>query len=330
MDTQTEKKHRLIVDYMNLPGTSVDEYKRSVLLDWIQELCCNMALKRETYYSTCTLIDLYLSQKNNIPLNKFQLLGVTCLALMAKNEELMIPSLKIFSAATAYAYSYQDIKNFEMEVLTTLKWKIIYPSLSQWGNTMMKEWDTFIKENVNPNCGCPFFRNDSKYEDYLFKNFFVLMDVISLDYYHIFINEKYLCLSVFYLLLGLGMNCFTMTNVTDQLSSLNPNGNFFAFNEIFQHFTQSKFNIHLNELTDTITYSCLFFNMAFEYNEPIIKGTTPEETRQIQVRNSSNLISIKKIREIRLQIQMANLSHMGYNNTQFINNCSKDEDIVMN
>jgi hypothetical protein len=59
---------------------------RSILLDWIIEVCGQLSFKRSTFHSSIVLIDIFLSKAENLPINLLQLTGITCLIIAAKNE----------------------------------------------------------------------------------------------------------------------------------------------------------------------------------------------------------------------------------------------------
>ena len=105
-------------DYMKKLN-QIDSRKRIILLDWIMEVCCLFNFKRETYHSTVVLIDTFLSQINDLQIKDYQLVGVTCLLICAKNEEIVVPSVHNFAETTKFTYMSNDILNFENKSLGT-------------------------------------------------------------------------------------------------------------------------------------------------------------------------------------------------------------------
>jgi len=59
---------------------------RTILLDWVMEVCGQFSFKRATYHTAVVLIDIFLSKVENLQANLLQLSGVTCLMIAAKNE----------------------------------------------------------------------------------------------------------------------------------------------------------------------------------------------------------------------------------------------------
>ena len=91
----------------------------------MMEVCSQLGFKRRTYYSSIVLVDLFFSNYNNqLKTNELQLVGVCCLFLCAKNEEIKIPNVNFFALACANAYTTGEILNFEKVILNELNWKI--------------------------------------------------------------------------------------------------------------------------------------------------------------------------------------------------------------
>ena len=156
------------------------------------EVSSQFRFKRKTYYSCINLIELYFS-KCVVKINQIQLVGIACLLISSKIEENLIPQISYFVLACDNSYSKKQILKQEELILKTLKWKIQYPNLSDFGNLLMVEWDTninILNKSFNIQDKFPLFRNDPEYKDLLFDHFFQILDYISLDYFYNFIYEK--------------------------------------------------------------------------------------------------------------------------------------------
>ncbi len=57
-------------------------------------------LHRETFYLAVDFLDRFLGISSNIPKNRLQLIGVTCLFIGAKLEEIYPPKLQEFAYVT--------------------------------------------------------------------------------------------------------------------------------------------------------------------------------------------------------------------------------------
>lgn len=81
---------------------------RSILVDWLIDVHLKFKLQSETLYLTINLIDRYLA-KNTILRNKLQLVGVSCLFIASKYEEIYAPELKDFVYVCDNAYTKEEI-----------------------------------------------------------------------------------------------------------------------------------------------------------------------------------------------------------------------------
>lgn len=74
---------------------------RCMLLDWVCQVSTDYCLKRQTFHLTLQYIDAYLQRCNqHIQTQDFQLIGVTCLHMAAKCEEIYPPHIKSFAEST--------------------------------------------------------------------------------------------------------------------------------------------------------------------------------------------------------------------------------------
>lgn len=86
----------------------ITEKMRAILIDWLVEVHLKFKLLPETLYLTVNLIDRYLERKT-ILRDKLQLVGVTCMLIACKYEEIYPPIVKDFVYITDNAYSHQEI-----------------------------------------------------------------------------------------------------------------------------------------------------------------------------------------------------------------------------
>jgi len=100
---------------------------RMILVDWLVDVHGRYGLRPQTFFIAVNMIDGYLGQKH-LPMARLKLLGVTCLSLAAKMEEVYAPCLKDFENACDGAYTWHDIRDFEPEVMITLGFKLVCPT----------------------------------------------------------------------------------------------------------------------------------------------------------------------------------------------------------
>jgi hypothetical protein len=116
----------------------------------MMEVCMEFKLKRETYHFAVNFVDRYLSVVPGIKKVQLQLIGVACLFISAKMEEILSPKVADFSNSTDNGYSAKEIVAKEKEILTALKWLTTPPTLNMWAQWYMTQWDLFIQEQGGP------------------------------------------------------------------------------------------------------------------------------------------------------------------------------------
>lgn len=80
--------------YMEQNQSQINERMRSILVDWLVEVHLKFKLVPETLYLTVNLIDRFLERQPNVSRPKLQLVGVTCLLIASKYEEIYPPELR--------------------------------------------------------------------------------------------------------------------------------------------------------------------------------------------------------------------------------------------
>ena len=126
---QVESKNSPIVgDYMSACQSDLSERMRGVLVDWLVEVHWKFKLYPETLFLTTNLLDRFLSVKPNIPRSQLQLVGVTCLLIAAKYEDIYAPEIKDIVHICDKTYKKDEILNMEVLILNTLNFKITSPS----------------------------------------------------------------------------------------------------------------------------------------------------------------------------------------------------------
>ena len=239
-------------DYVSvLPNIS--PRKRLILFDWIMEICNLKYFNRETYHLSVGLFDMYLSKINKLLLSDIQLIGVTCMFIAAKNEEYHIPRVEFFAQTTKFTYISRDILECETKILRTLNWKIQMLTLNFWSNLLISKWDEFNiqKQNVNLTF---------KHKPILYIHFFGIIDLISMDYYHLFKDPKIICGCVLYLLIGLSLKAFTIHDISLKFTKNEcVEEHRLDFNMYVSNFLVKEYGISLDAFNECICYVSEFF-----------------------------------------------------------------------
>lgn len=111
---------------------------RAILLDWLIEVCEVYKMHRETYHLTMDFIDRYLSCKRDVPKQHLQLIGITCLFIAAKVEEIYPPKIGEFAFVTDSACSENEILDMELIILKTLNWNLSPVTVNCWLSMYMQ------------------------------------------------------------------------------------------------------------------------------------------------------------------------------------------------
>lgn len=102
---------------------------RKVLINWLHEVSTEFKLKGETLFLTVNYLDRFLSKTRNIPRTKFQLVGVTCLFIAIKYEQIVPMTLDQLVHLTADTYTREDMIVMESEILNILNFELTIPTV---------------------------------------------------------------------------------------------------------------------------------------------------------------------------------------------------------
>jgi cyclin E len=122
---------------------------REILIDWMMEVSEEFLIKRDTLYISVSFIDRYLTMAEyEIPKNELQLIGISSLFLACKVEEVYIPRLDDFAAATDGGYNRNQILDMEFKLMQTLRFKLHPMTLCTWSNWYLNMWDVFAEQTL--------------------------------------------------------------------------------------------------------------------------------------------------------------------------------------
>uniref|UniRef100_A0A1J3K190 Cyclin-A2-2 n=2 Tax=Noccaea caerulescens TaxID=107243 RepID=A0A1J3K190_NOCCA len=122
-----ELQQRPLANYMELVQRDIDPGMRKILIDWLVEVSEDYKLVPDTLYLTVNLIDRFLSNKS-IERHRLQLLGVACMLIASKYEELCAPRVEEFCFITANTYTRPEVLSMEIQVLNLVHFKLSVPT----------------------------------------------------------------------------------------------------------------------------------------------------------------------------------------------------------
>ena len=145
----------------------INERMRTILIDWLIDANNIFHFKEETLYTTIYILDSYLSKKC-IQKKRFQLLGIASLLLAAKLNEIYFRRIADYAFITDNAYTQDEIKFMEEDILKTLNFDFLFPSPLSFFEILSKKFGLY--EDLNK----------YYYGQFLMQTF--LMDIRSLNF----------------------------------------------------------------------------------------------------------------------------------------------------
>ena len=119
---------------------------RTMLLEWIIEVCHDRRLHRETFYLCVDYVDRYFENTENLSHTQLQLIGSTALALASKMEEIYPPKISEISEYTDGACNEEEICRLEENFLMIMNWKLSPITTIHWIGIYLKlMYDNNIK-----------------------------------------------------------------------------------------------------------------------------------------------------------------------------------------
>ncbi|CAL1379631.1 unnamed protein product [Linum trigynum] len=124
-----EVKHnsRPIANYVETVQKDIQANMRQVLVDWLVEVAEEYKLVSDTIYLSVSYLDRYLSSEC-VGRNKLQLLGVSCMLIASKYEDLNPPRVEDFCYITDNTYTKKEVLDMETDVLKCLKFDTRSPT----------------------------------------------------------------------------------------------------------------------------------------------------------------------------------------------------------
>eukprot|EP00698_Gefionella_okellyi_P025006 TRINITY_DN9014_c0_g1_i1.p1 TRINITY_DN9014_c0_g1~~TRINITY_DN9014_c0_g1_i1.p1 ORF type:complete len:362 (-),score=88.60 TRINITY_DN9014_c0_g1_i1:343-1428(-) len=119
---ERERTTRAFPRYMDCQK-DVNASMRAILMDWLVEVQEEYKLQAETLYLAHNFVDRFLSIEN-VPRTKLQLVGVTCMLVATKFEEIFPPAVDEFVYITDNTYSREEVLSMECAVLDKLAFEL--------------------------------------------------------------------------------------------------------------------------------------------------------------------------------------------------------------
>jgi len=179
---------------------------RAILLDWMLQVCAELAFKRETYYLAVNLVDRYLAVHHAVVRDRLQLVGLAALLVAAKAEETTNPTLQQFAQMADNGFSQGEIREMELGLLKSLSWRIFPPTVFAWMSVMMSLWDDYMSflsaslPQASPQDCIITFKQANQRSYSLYRETLQIMDVAYLDFNALRYSNRHLVAALLYLM----------------------------------------------------------------------------------------------------------------------------------
>ncbi|CAH2067980.1 unnamed protein product [Thlaspi arvense] len=150
-----ELKRRPFPDFMERTQKDVTQTMRGILVDWLVEVSEEYTLVPDTLYLTVYLIDWFLNG-NYMERPKLQLLGITCMLIASKYEEICAPRIEEFCFITDNTYTRDQVLEMESQVLTHFSFQIYAPTSKTFLRRFLRAAQA---SHVNPSLEIEFLAN---------------------------------------------------------------------------------------------------------------------------------------------------------------------------
>lgn len=305
-ELELKKNKHFDPQYFNNKQMYINPDNRAVLIDWMMNLSSELNFKRETLHLAITLVDISLSKIYPIKTGQLQLVGVTCLEIAAKFEEVLCPNMHLYAYSTGGAYNANDIVLFENNILNVLGWNIKYPTLSQWANLITDRWDVWVtmKFDTCPSVFkyLPYFRYDNT-DSKVFRRLFRCIDTAILDTKSFNYDSNKFISALLYLIVGVYTGSFSEEFVIQSIwmkGDLSDLENLYNLNHIMENFFSDFLGFSLNDISEYLIDAALIYSHTSTENSVFpTKASSKEEYLQTQIYYDYLLQSYESIKKIR-------------------------------
>jgi len=105
-------------------GNPINQAMRNILVNWLSEVVEEYKMRSQTLFLAVTYLDRFLQSTKDVHRHLLQLVGVACLWISAKFEEIDVPDVDEFVYITDNTYSAQEIISTERYILNKLDYDL--------------------------------------------------------------------------------------------------------------------------------------------------------------------------------------------------------------
>jgi hypothetical protein len=247
---------------------------------WMMEICEEFAFKRDTFHYACNYFDNYLTFGNEKIKNKktLELIGITCISISGKIEEVQIPKLKEYANSIDESFEIKDIIDMEQNICSTLGWKLINVNINTWLNWYTCQWDLYIDsvDDIKSQLlkyikegDIIYYKKSNDNSYYNYRIICQLVDIIILDYYSYNFESRVLMAASLFVVICI--NYKFDYNFKKQTFRQQNDFSAYIF-EVYNQFLSQSFDYNFNDeiMQKALAYCYQFKNFNFTYEIPLL------------------------------------------------------------
>jgi cyclin A len=124
----SQKKYIVPENYLTTYQSDITSNHISILFDWLVEVAEEYHLNNETLYLTKHYIERFLA-KIKVPRQKIQLVGVSCMLIASKFEEMFPPGVTDFVYISDNTFTKTQVIEMESLILNSLDFVLANPTM---------------------------------------------------------------------------------------------------------------------------------------------------------------------------------------------------------
>ena len=253
---------------------------------WMMQICEEFAFKRDTFHYALNYFDNYLTFGKEKIKNKkiLELIGITCISISGKIEEVQIPKLKEYANSIDEIFEIKDIIDMEQKVCLSLGWKLINVNINTWLNWYTCQWDLYIDsvDDIKSQLlkyikeeEIIYYKKSNDNSYYNYRKICQLIDIIALDYLSYNFDTRIL----------MAVSLFVIICINYKLDYNFKKNNFrqktpfskYIF-KVYNQFINQSFDYNFNDknIQNALNYCYKFKNFNFTFDLPLLYQIHPE------------------------------------------------------
>ena len=247
---------------------------------WMMQICEEFAFKRDTFHYACNYFDNYLAFGNEKIKNKkyLELIGITCISISGKIEEVQIPKLKEYANSIDESFIIKDIIETEQKLCLSLGWKLINVNINTWLNWYTCQWDLYIDsvDDIKSQLlkyikeeEIVYYKKSNDISYYNYRKICQLIDIIVLDYFSYNFEPRILMAVSLFIIICI--NYKFEYNFKKKILKQKTAFSKYIF-KVYKQFINQSFDYNFNDenIQKTLSYCYKFRNFNFTYELPLL------------------------------------------------------------